>query len=61
MDEYGIDYGMPVSENNSVGINVPESNFIISPEQLASRNPSCNDGNFGVNHFMYVLDFLARM
>ncbi|KAK0155762.1 hypothetical protein N1851_001735 [Merluccius polli] len=32
---YGVDYGIPVIENNSVGINVPESNFIVNSEQLA--------------------------
>lgn len=40
------------------GINVPENNFTLNPEQLAELrhhcNPCLNDDNFGINHFMYV-------
>ena len=62
-DEYGVDYDGPVPDivtNNNVL--VPNSEIELTDEQLfyleSTVNPLDDDGNYGIDHFLRVLDII---
>lgn len=63
--DYGVDHDGPVVNNDTQGITVPESTLTVNQENITRLQSQCDpltdDGNHGIEHYLYVLSFLSRL
>ncbi len=62
-EDYGIDYDGPVVQEENEQIVVPDSNLRLNPDNVtrlqAACNPLTDDGNHGIDHYLFVRDFIS--
>lgn len=63
IDDYGVDYDGPIVQEENQQITVPESNLTLNPDNITRLQVVCNpltdDSNCGINHFIFVRDFIS--
>ena len=63
--DYGISWDDPVPVDRNVEVEVPEVTLCLSEdglEELHQRlpfDPLDDDGNYGIEHYLHLLDFVA--
>lgn len=61
--DFGIDYDGPVVREDNEQIIVPESNLTLNPDNVTRLHAACNpltdDGNHGIDHYLFVIDFIS--
>ena len=62
---YGICWDDPTPLDDETGVEVPDVEFQLSQEQqhqlhqLLQLDPLSDDGNYGINHYCELLDFIS--